>query len=55
MKKFTAYLVLAVAFGAVLAGCSGGEKTEEPAKPADATAEGGAAAPAEGGSTEAPK
>ena len=54
MKKFTAYLVLAVAFGAVLAGCSGGEKTEEPAKPADAAAE-GAAAPAEGGSTEAPK
>lgn len=53
MKKFIAFLMLAIAFGAVLTGCSGGEKTEEPAKTETTAGDAGAAAPAEGGAAPA--
>lgn len=53
MKKFIALLMLATAFGAVLAGCSGGEKTEEGGKTATTAGDAGAAAPADGAAAEA--
>lgn len=46
-KKLISMLLLALTLGTVLAGCSGGEKTEEGAKPAEGAAATDAEKPAE--------